>query len=400
MNFYSIAFNNLKRRKLKMAFLLFALVLGVSTILTIFTIVQAMSLELGDRIDEFGANILIVPRSEGVELRYEGAHISNVSFDIEQLTERDLLIIDEIPERRSINIISPKIGGTVTAGEQEVIIIGVKSRQEFSMKPWFTLSEQTGLSGENTNDLALLELPEDALLLGSSAAKALQKKAGDSLQINGKPFEVFGVLKEMGVGEDGLIYADLPVVQNLLVRPGELSMIEISAYCNFCPIEEIVAQLEEAMPNGRATALRQAALVREETIERFAAFGFALSVLVLLISVLGVFSSMLSSVYERTREIGILRSIGFRRVHIMQVIILEAVMVSLPGGFLGYIMGSLLSRGAGPFLAQMQISLPWRVDLLLPSVFLAVVMAVSASVYPALRAASLDPIEALRHLGG
>ena len=107
---------------------------------------------------------------------------------------------------------------------------------------------------------------------------------------------------------------------------------------------------------------------------------------------------MLSSVSERTHEIGIFRAVGFRRLHIMQLIVLEAFIVSVFAGLIGFLAGNVIAKIAGPYLAQMQVAVPWNMNLILPAVALSVVLAVLSSLYPALKAASLDPVEALRFI--
>lgn len=399
MNIFQIAVSNLKRRKMKMLFLMLGLVVGVATVVAMMSIVQAMRLELGDRIDEFGANAVIVPRSDGVELSYGGTVVSDVSFNVQSLTMDDIPRIYESGVVEYINIVSPKLIGGVDADGQNALLVGVDTKREFTQKPWFSLKEQAGLaSGERIGDLALLDVPEDSVIIGSSAARVLGKRAGDTLELNGRAFSVFGILSDLGSEEDGLIYANLAVTQGLLGRPGELSMIEVSAYCNFCPIEEIVAGLSDALPNSNVVALRQAAMFRYQTIDQFSAFGYALSGVVLLIAALVVLTTMLSSVNERTREIGIFRAIGFRRAHVMEIIFLEAGMVSVLGGLAGYVIGSAAARTAGPFLAQISGNIPLRTDLILPAVLLSALLAVLASAYPALKAAKLDPAEALRFI--
>ena len=396
MNTGSIAIKNLKRHKWKTAFLIFSLVLGVATVLAVYNIVQTMQLELGDQLDEFGANIVIAPRTEGVELNFGDTHVGQVIFEMESLSTADLERIDGIEERRSINIVSPKIISDVDVAGQKALLVGMDTQLEFGMKPWISLQKEAGITGITGKDLALLDLPPDGVLLGFSAARALGKKTGEPLLLNGETFQVTGVLGETGGEEDGLIFADLKAAQTLLGRPGEFSMIEISAYCNFCPIEEIVAQLQEVLPGSQVTALRQSALLRKETIDRYAIFGFTLSGIVLLVTSLGIFNTMLSFVRERTREIGILRAIGFRRSHLLQIIFLEGLFVSIPGGAVGYAAGILISRLAGPFLAQMEIQVPWRLDLLLPAILLAIALALVSSTVAALKAAAMEPAEALR----
>ncbi len=399
MSLYAIAFNNLMRRKTKMALILCGLVVGISAAVALFMIVEAMRRGLGDQIDEFGSNIIIVPQAEGMEINYGGTHISRVSIDLEQLTETDLEKIQEIPDYTSINIVSPKMVAAVQAGGRDSLLVGILPQREFIMKPWFSLREQAGVApGAKTADLALLELPPDGILAGSDAARALGFNTGDTLSVNDTLFRVEGILEELGSVEDGLLYGNLSAVQELLDRPGEISMIEISAYCNACPIEEIAAQLTGALPNGKVTALRQAAMLREETIDRFSAFSAVLSGVILCIAGLLVLTTMMSSVHERTREIGIFRAIGFRGSHVMIIIFLEAGVIGVTGGLAGFLMGSLIARTAGPYLGGINTTIPWQPAILLPALLLAAFISIAASAYPALRAAKLDPVEALRFI--
>lgn len=399
MSLYAIAFNNLMRRKAKMALILCGLVVGISAAVALFMIVEAMRWELGDQIDEFGSNIIIVPRAEGMEINYGGTHVSRVSIDLEQLTEADLEKIKEIADYASINVVSPKIVAAVQAGGKEALLVGVLPQKEFIMKPWFSLKEQSGFApGAETADPALLELPPDGILAGADAARALGLKTGDTLSVNNTLFRVEGILEGLGSVEDGLLYGNLSAVQELLEKPGEISMIEISAYCNACPIEEIAAQLTETLPNSKVTALRQAALLREETINRFSAFSAVLSGVILCIAALLVLTTMMSSVHERTREIGIFRAIGFRGSHVMMIIFLEAGAIGLTGGLAGFLLGNLMARTAGPYLSGISTTISWQPAFLLPSMLLAACISVAASAYPARRAAKLDPVEALRFI--
>lgn len=399
MSLYAIAFNNLLRRKARMLLILCGLVAGITAAVALFMIVESMRLSLGDQIDEFGSNVVIVPRAEGMEISYGGTHVSRASIDLAQLTEADLEKIREIPDYNSINVISPKMVAAVNANGNEALLVGIEPRREFIMKPWMALSEQAGLSpGSQPDDPALLELPEDSLIVGSEAALALGLRAGNSISVNGATFQVLGILQPLGAVEDGLLFGNLSAVQNLLGRPGEISMIEISAYCNSCPIEEIAAQLTAVLPNGRVTALRQAALLRAETIDRFSTFSILLSVTFLTIAALLVLTTMMSAVHERTREIGIFRALGFRSSHVIQIIFMEAGLIGLLGGLFGYLTGSLTARLAGPYLTGSNSQIFWQHSLILPAVILAVLIALAAATYPALRAAKLDPVEALRFI--
>jgi putative ABC transport system permease protein len=397
MGIFQIALSNIKRRKVKMLFIVLGLIVGVATIVAFTNILTAMELDFGNRIDELGANAVILPRTEGTQ-----GHGSNILPDM--TIGLDKLTMDDIPKIYGssvveyINIVSPKLIGSARINGQKALLVGVEPRNEFTQKPWITLRDYMGQGTGMELDLALMEIPEDSVIIGSKAAKALGLEVGNDLVINDEPFKLFGILNELGSEEDGLIYANLGVVQGLLNRPSELSMIEVSAYCNFCPIEEIAMGLEEALGNSRVIPLRQAALFREETINQFASFGYSLSGMVLLIAALIVLTTMLSSVNERTREIGILRAIGFRRIDIISIIYLESLMISILGGLIGFSLGSLIAYYEGPHLAQINVAIPVNFEPLIPAVIISVVLAIVGSSYPAIKAAQLDPAEALRFM--
>ena len=194
---------------MKIFFILCGLIVGIAATVALFMIVDSLRLALGDQIDEFGANIVIVPRAEGMEIGYGSTNISRVSIDLEQLKESDLEKIKTIPDYTSINIVSPKMVTAVQLAGQEVLLVGVEPNREFIMKPWFKLSDQSGLApDQNPDDLGLLELPADSLIAGAEAARALGLKLGNQISANGTNFKVFGILEPLGSVEDGLFFGN------------------------------------------------------------------------------------------------------------------------------------------------------------------------------------------------
>jgi len=108
--------------------------------------------------------------------------------------------------------------------------------------------------------------------------------------------------------------------------------------------------------------------------------------------------TMLGSVRERTAEIGIFRAIGFRRSHVIRVVLLEAGILSALAGISGYLAGFALTRSALPFLVERSSGAAFNPGLAIGALVLAVLMGLASSVYPALLAARIDPTEALRAL--
>ena len=195
-----------------------------------------------------------------------------------------------------------------------------------------------------------------------------------------------------------MIFASLPAVQDLLEKPGELSLIEVAALCKDCPVEDIVAQIAEGLPHAKVTAVQQSVRAREETVGRLGRFSAAVSAVVLAIGALLIFTTMTGSVVERTREIGVLRAIGFRKTHIIRGLVIEVAVVSVLGGVLGWAAGTLVSWAALPYFAETEVGLELRPVLVPLAITAALLIGVLSSLYPILRASRLDPSEAVRYV--
>ncbi len=385
MRLSHISLSNLKRRKGKTLFLALGLLIGIATVVTLLSITQAMKEDINKKLDEFGANIVIVPKSDNLSLSYGGVTISSVSSEVKELSEEDAAKIRTIKNKENINIVAPKLLGAVDAEGKRALLVGVLFPDELKLKKWW---EWKGKKPSNSNDL----------ILGSEAAKKLRKKISEKLRINGEEFRVVAVLKETGSQEDGLIFADLKETQKLLGKPGSISLIEVAAWCYSCPIEEIVRQTSQVLPQAKVSAVKQVVQSKMYTLEMFSQFSIVLSLVVLFIGSLIVLTTMMSSVNERTREIGIFRAIGYRKSHIMKIILLEALVVSLASGLLGYLLGTSTAKLLAPKVAGLSVAIGWNPLLVIGAVGLAILIGLLGSLYPAWRASHLDPAQALRFI--
>ncbi len=345
-----------------------------------------MNEDIATKLDEFGANILIIPRSDDLSLSYGGMNIGGVSIDTQTLKDSDLPKIRQIEVRENISTVSPKLIGTVEAEGKRIPLMGVQFQEEVRLKKWWKIHGQTPQNREE-------------VLLGNEVAIRLFKSAGDTLAVNGKVLKITGVLDETGSQDDFLIFGDLALVQEVMKKPGALSLIEVSAFCNSCPIEEIVRQISKELPQAKVTAIKQTLQTKLEALDHFKKFSIGIAVVVLLIGGLIVFTNMMASVNERKREIGIFRAIGFRKSHVVRIIFLEALIVGLMAGVLGYVFGLAVSQLLGPIITGMKGG-RWVIDPLLAigAIVLSALVGVLSSAYPAIHASKMDPTVALRAL--
>jgi putative ABC transport system permease protein len=382
---HNISFNNLKRRKGKMIFLVLGLFIGIATIVTLLSITESMTRDIEDRLDQLGANIVMVPRSDNLTLSYGGITMGSVNYQTVEFAEDKIPEIKNIENSKNIGLVAPKVLGATEVNGTNVLLMGVDFETELQLKNWWQFD---GTPPAGANDL----------LLGSQAAATFNLSIGDTLAMGGQKFTVTTILKPTGASEDGIIVGDLHAFQKILGKEGKVSLVEVQAFCRDCPIDELVMQIGEKFPEGKVTALRQAMMAKMQSIEIFKSFSYGIAILVIFIGSLLVFVTMMGSVNERTREIGIFRAIGFRRGHIMQIILLEAMVVGLIGGVLGYAGGNGIAWAALPLVIKNSSFAGLNYNLGGVALLLSVALSLLASLYPAQKASKLDPSEALRAL--
>jgi len=386
MRLHNISFNNLRRRKSKLAFLIVGLTIGIATIVTLVTLTKSMSGDIERKMDEFGANILITPQQNGLAMNYGGINLGGVSFDQKEILESDLSRISTIKNGKNISAVAPKVLGGVRVAGRQVMLVGVLFDKELKLKQWWKIfGEAPKGAGE--------------LLLGSDAARVLNVMTGDPLVLKGERFRVTGVLDQTGSQDDSLVFAQLGVAQRLLGKQGRINLVEVAALCSGCPIGDMVLQIAEKLPDAKVSAIQQVVEGRLKALDQFRRFSWAMAGVVVFIGSLIVFVTMMGSVNERTTEIGVFRAIGFRKSHIMRIILLEAAVVGLLAGLLGYWTGMGGAWLALPFMAEGKlVALAWDPLVAFGSLGLSLGLALVASLYPALQASRMDPTEALRAL--
>ena len=157
-------------------------------------------------------------------------------------------------------------------------------------------------------------------------------------------------------------------------------------------------RLSELLPEAKVAEIAQLVQGAKESVDRFSNFSLITSTLLGIIGVLIVFVTTTGNINDRITEIGVFRAIGFRRRHILSILIREIVLVSLSGGVLGYLLGELTPTLLGPIAFQKTVSLQFHPLMALVAVSASVLFGIVSIIFPARRAASAHPSDALSYI--
>jgi putative ABC transport system permease protein len=275
--------------------------------------------------------------------------------------------------------------GVVKVKDRRVLMAGVDFESAEILKPWWNI--EGGFPEHN------------GVVLGAEAARVLNLKAGDHVNIKDRRFAVSGVLQPTGSQDDQLVFTRLLTAQSIFNKNGRVSMAEVAALCKDCPIEAMVRQISQAIPGAKVMAIQQVVKGRMQTLAQFKNFTYGISGVILFIGAMVVLVTMMGSVRERTDEIGIFRAIGFRKRHILGIVFMEAAIVSGLAGIIGYFIGLGASNVAIRFFSESHSGVvPFNIELAVGAFCIALFVGLISSAYPAFMASRLDPNEALRAL--
>ncbi|MBM3144211.1 MAG: FtsX-like permease family protein [Chloroflexi bacterium] len=237
------------------------------------------------------------------------------------------------------------------------------------------------------------------ILLGSGSAESLKKEVGDTLRIQERVFRIVGIYETGATLEDNGAVIPLRDAQELLGRLRQVSIVYIQLK-DAALSERIERRVERRWPNLSLSRTDDFAN-KQMMGDMMNAFVWLIAGLAISIGGVGMMNSQLMAVVERTREIGVLRSVGWKRWRIIAMILGESLTIGLMGGILGIVIGWLMifsfEEFAGFFGATSASITPALIQQAITTV---IVLGFVGGVYPAWRASRLPPVAALRYEGG
>lgn len=236
------------------------------------------------------------------------------------------------------------------------------------------------------------------IMLGKQASEAMKLGVGDVLRLSGSAFKIVGVYNSGNGFEDAAAILSLADAQQLLQKHRQVGAVQVKVE-DPRQIDAVRARLAKQFPR---LSISQSSSVADEAqmVVYIQAFAVSIATLAVIIGGVGMTNTVMMSMFERTREIGTLRAVGWRRRRVMLMVFGESVLLGVIGGLLGCAAGAAMiaAISSATTVAFIQGHVTWA--LIAEGLITAILLGAVGGAYPAWRAAQLLPIEALQYQGG
>jgi len=387
-DYFLLALKSIRHRKLRSWLTILGIVIGVAAIIALISLSLGLQSTIEEQFEAFGADRLLIAAQgfQGPGTQSEG------------ITDKDVSVLERMSEFKTISY------GSARAGEVE-FNNEVKFPSVFGGKNGKELLE-------DTTDLAdgryIDDGDDNSALIGSRVADGLFKneiRVRNKIKIAGKEFRIVGVLKEIGnQQDDNTIYITLDSYREIFGETDEVGFIsgQVKPGIDILSFQEKVKrELERSRGDKNFQVITPTQILEQigTILGVVQAVLVGIAAISLVVGGIGITNSMYTTVLERTKEIGIMKSIGARNFDILSIFLIESGLMGLVGGFFGVIIGTLISLGIGKFSTEAGFKLLVKINpqLMLFGLGFAFVVGMISGSLPARQASKLKPVDALRH---
>jgi len=387
MNIYKLIAKNLLRRKGRFLFTLMGITIGMASFVALLSMGDNLRSEVTHQADALGADLIVMARVDCPFI-----NLSVLSGDIlPESIPRE--IVHDIAALDGITAAIPYLTMGASVQNTPVTLVGILPTEMKLHRNW-TVAVGEYFSYES----------HAAVVVGYGIATRFELSPGDMLTFRGQDFPIVGILDATGSNDDISVFMPLDVVQYVFGLDDYVSFIAVTID-DVTQSERYIAAIMDVanLSVSTNTELLSSVLLilgsLNITLQLIAAVA-------LVAASFGIINTMMTAIYERRREIGILRAMGGKSRAIFKIFILESGLYGLLGGFFGLAVGFVVSRLAAPLIAQNEfVSVLGSPDmavtissyLVLVVLGISTLLAILSGLYPAWRASKLTPMEAIRH---
>jgi putative ABC transport system permease protein len=398
------ALESLSANKMRSGLTIIGIVIGVAAVIAIISVGRGAENTITGSIQGIGTNLIFVLRGGSEEVR-----------NPKPLTLSDASAIGDPFQAPSVAGVAPMLSGSakVTAGGEST------TTQIEGVTPEYSTVRNMGVTeGDFLNQEHLLG-QASVVLLGTDVADKLFGRisglVGETVRIEGQPFRVIGVLESKGgsgfSNEDDRVIVPLTTAQTRLLRRSTRDRVDaiIAQATSADSVTQAGEEISQILRARHRTEIgaddftiftQQDFLDTAQTITSvLTIFLGGVAAISLLVGGIGIMNIMLVSVTERTREIGLRKALGARRIDILIQFLTESSLLSMIGGLIGVALGAVISFIIGQIAANANTPLnpSIGVDTVLLATLFSTAVGLFFGLYPANRAAGLEPVEALRY---
>ncbi len=363
-------FKNLLRRKIRSFLTVLGIGIGVAAVVALGAMAEGLATGYSGLMTSSGADLLLIQAN--------AADFSLSAVD-EQVGER----VKSLP---AVDQVAGVIFSFIKTEGLPYFLIFAYDADEFAIHH-YKIIRGHGLSGTKQ------------IIIGKMAASNLKKDVGDTIRVYGAPYRIVGIY-ETGLGfEEGGGVITLEDAQAIFKKPRQVSLYQVKLR-DVKQTEEVMGRIERLFPDisvSRAADFGE----KEMMTEMVSGFAWGIALIAVVVGGLGMMNTMVMAIFERTREIGVLRAIGWRRGQVLALILGESLLLSLVGGLAGVALGVAATRalGSSPAVSSL-LQGRFTPQLILQAMLTALILGTIGGLYPAWRASRLSPLEALRYEGG
>jgi putative ABC transport system permease protein len=356
----------LKARPVRTSVSVLAVALEVVLILVIIGLANGISDETAKRTEGVGADIMLQPPNSSYILALSGSTMPAA-------------IADKIHELGTVKAVSPvQILVNNSAGLE--LLYGINPELFDAVSGGFIWHKG-----------GLFKGPDD-VVVDDIYATARKVTVGDQVQLVGHMFKVTGIVEH---GKGARLFVSLKAAQDMTGQQGKASLFYIKLN-NPEQVEETVEKIKQLLPTYKVTPIKKyAELMMSDNMPALDAFISSVVFISVCIGVLVIFLSMYTTITERTREIGILRSLGASKSFIISLIFQESAAICVIGALVGIVASLTIARAVPLFYPTLTVLI--SADWIAKASTFAVLSGLIGSFYPSLKAAAQDPVEALAY---
>ena len=376
MSFISLIFKNPFRNKSRALLAIIGIGIGIATIVALGSITAGLTTALDDTLSVGGADFSILSKESDAT----GTPYGTATLDEEWLNK-----IENISGVKSVEGVY--IGMVPIANQPYAMLIGIDPNNDFNVSSMKIKIKEGRTIKDNSNEL----------LIGVLALEDLDKNMGDKITIKDQEFTIVGVYESGDPGQDSGLLTSIKDVQKVVDDPGKISIIYVHVESG-ADVNTITDKIDNTYGDNltTVTSITDIEMVAE-SLDMVNAASLGISLLAIVIGGIGIINTMIMSVYERTREIGVLKAVGWKGRRILGMILGESLVLTITAGIIGSLVG-ILGMELLVYLNIFGSMTPtYTTETFAQAFAVAIVVGLIGGFYPAWRASRLPPTEALRY---